>query len=205
MNEHIEASAGSNTVECYGSGAIAFHWIMFVLLVVVGALGLLHDSWPKRTHVFWINVHAILGVLLWLTLIARIWWRTRHAPPILPPEVGMLSHRLSTSVQLGLYALMFITPILGVVTFIWHARIFDFGLFQINFGIRSNRTIFEPTEDIHGYLAYAIFILAGIHTLAALWHQFVLHDGVLRRMWPGRNRSGPVKAVHTQTRITMVR
>jgi cytochrome b561 len=184
MNEHIETSAGSITVERYGSGAIAFHWIMAFLVVVVGTLGLLHDSWPKRTHLFWINVHAILGLLLWLTLIARFWWRMRHAPPNWPPEVGTLSRRLSTSVHLGLYALMFITPIVGVVTFIWHGRIFDFGLFQINFGIRSNRTIFEPTEDIHGYLAYAIFALAGIHMLAALWHQFVLRDRVLGRMWP---------------------
>jgi cytochrome b561 len=37
--------------------------------------------------------------------------------------------------------------------------------------------------DIHGYLAYGLFAVAGIHAQAALWHQFVLHDGVLRRMW----------------------
>ncbi len=191
LNQHFDPSPGLNTAERYDSGAIAFHWIMFILLVVVGTLGLLHDSWPKRTHVFWINVHAILGLLLWLTLIARFWWRMRHAPPILPLEVGRLSRRLSNPVHLGLYALMFITPIVGLVTFIWHGRIFDFGLFQINFGIPSDRTIFEPTEDVHGYLAYAIFALAGIHILAALWHQFILHDGLLRRMWPGRNRPGP--------------
>jgi cytochrome b561 len=186
MNEQVAASSSATTVERYGSGAIAFHWVMFLLLLVVGTLGLLHDSWPKRTHLFWINVHAILGLLLWLTLIARFWWRMRHAPPILPLDVGSLSRRLSTPVHLSLYALMFITPIVGLVTFIWHGRIFDFGLFHINFGIPSNRAIFEPTEDIHGYLAYSIFALAGIHTLAALWHQFILHDGVLRRMWPGR-------------------
>ena len=39
----------------YGSGAIAFHWSMFVLVVVVGILGLLHDDWPKQTQAFWIN------------------------------------------------------------------------------------------------------------------------------------------------------
>jgi cytochrome b561 len=68
--------------------------------------------------------------------------------------------------------------------------VFDFGLFQLDFGIKKNRAIFHPTEDIHGYLAYALFGLAGLHALAALWHQFVLHDGVLRRMWlPGEPRS----------------
>lgn len=185
LNEQGDASPGLNTAARYGLGAIAFHWIVFLLLVVVGTLGLLHDSWPKQSHVFWINMHAILGLLLWLTLLARFWWRMRHAPPILPVEVGSLSRRLSNFVHFGLYALMFITPIVGLVTFIWHGRIFDFGLFHLNFGIPSNRAIFEPTEDIHGYLAYAIFALAGIHMLTALWHQFILHDGLLRRMWPG--------------------
>lgn len=183
MNEHAETPASAYT-ERYGSGAVAFHWFMFVLVVVVGTLGLLHDSWPKQTHVFWINVHAILGLLLWLTLIARYWWRVRHAPPSLPPQTGALSRRLSTPVHLALYALMFIIPIVGMVTFIWHGRILDFGLFRIDFGIPSNRAIFKPTENIHGYLAYALFALAGIHILAALWHRFVLHDGVLGRMWP---------------------
>jgi cytochrome b561 len=188
-NEHADPTVPSNTAGRYGSGAIAFHWIMFLLLILVGALGLLHESWPNRTHVFWINVHAISGLLLWLTLIARFWWRMLHDPPALTLDVGTCSRRLSIPVHLGLYALMFITPIVGVVTFIWHGRIFDFGLFQLNFRVRADRTIFEPTEDIHGYLAYALFALAGIHTVAALWHQFILRDRVLGRMWPRRDQS----------------
>ena len=167
----------------YRSGAIAFHWGMFLLVVIVGALGLLHDSWPKSLHVFWINIHALLGILLWLVLIARFGYRLRHTPPALPAAVGSLALRFSSPVHLMLYAVLFITPILGFVTFIYHGRVFDLGLFQVDFGIQKDRAIFEPTEDVHGYLAYAIFALAGLHALAALWHQFVLRDGVLGRMW----------------------
>jgi cytochrome b561 len=57
-------------------------------------------------------------------------------------------------------------------------------MFQIDPGIQKNRAIFHPTEDLHGYLAYALFTLASLHALAALWHHFHLRDGVLRRMWP---------------------
>lgn len=168
----------------YGSGAIAFHWVTAVLIVWVGILGLLHDSWPKRTQAFWINIHALFGLVVWVLVIARFWWRSRHLPPRLPPEAGEFSRRLSGPVHWLLYALLFVIPIIGIVTFIWHGRVFDLGLFQVNFGIRSNRAIFHPTEDIHGYLAYALFALAGLHAAAALWHHFVRRDGVLRRMWP---------------------
>jgi cytochrome b561 len=84
---------------------------------------------------------------------------------------------------------MFLIPIVGVVTFIYHGRIFDFYFFQIDPGVKKNHAIFGPTEDIHGYLAYGLFALAGLHALAALWHRFYLHDGVLQRMWPFGGRS----------------
>ena len=170
----------------YRNGAVAFHWAMFVLVVIVGVLGLLHDSWPKQTQAFWINVHALIGILLWVVLIARFGYRFRHSPPTLPLDIGAFSRRCSSPVHLALYALMFVIPIIGFVTFIYHGRIFHFGLFDLNFGIKKNRAIFEPTEDIHGYLAYALFALAALNALAALWHYFIRHDGVLERMWPAR-------------------
>jgi cytochrome b561 len=122
-------------------------------------------------------------------LIGRFWWRRRHPPPALPLTVGAFSRKFSRPVHLTLYGLLFVIPLIGIVTFIWHGRAFDFGLFRVDFGVRSNRAVFHPTEDIHGYLAYALFALAGIHALAALWHHFVRHDEILRRMWPRPHRN----------------
>ncbi len=174
---------GSAEIGRYGPVAIAFHWTMALLVVCVGVLGLLHDSWPKATQSYWINFHAVAGLLLWSLGLARIFWRLTHRPPDLPPHVGEFSRRWSRPVHVLLYLLLVIIPVFGVVTFIWHGRVFDFGLFQWNPGIAKNRAVFHPTEDIHGYLAYALFSLAGVHALAALWHHFVRHDGVLARMW----------------------
>ncbi len=176
--------ATPGTSATYGMGAVAFHWSAVVLIVVVGVLGLLHDSWPRSTQTFWINIHALIGLALWILIMARLWWRSTHRPPDLPPHVGEFSRRLSYPVHLLLYVLLLVIPIFGIVTFIWHGRVFDFGLFQVDFGVRRNRAIFHPTEDIHGYLAYTLFGLAGLHILAALWHQYVRRDGVLQRMWP---------------------
>src|ERR1700742_4874947 len=56
----------------YGNAAVTFHWLTVVFVVIVGILGLLHDDWPKQTQSFWINIHALLGTLLYLLLIARM-------------------------------------------------------------------------------------------------------------------------------------
>jgi cytochrome b561 len=187
--DSLESSHPLQPAGHYRLGAIAFHWAMFVLVVIVGVLGLLHDSWPRQTQTFWINVHALIGIALWLVLLARFGYRLRHSPPPLPSDIGAFSRRLSSPVHFALYALMFAIPIVGFVSFIYHGRVLHFGLFDLNSGIQKNPAIFEPTEDIHGYLAYALFALAGLHALAALWHHLVLHDGVLARIWRPRRES----------------
>lgn len=183
-SEAPESEAG------YGNVAIFIHWIVAVLVVIVGILGLLHDSWPHATQAKWINIHAMIGLAVSALMIVRLAWRLSHRPPVLPQDAGAWSRRLSSPVHLLMYLLLFVIPVFGIVTFIWHGRVFDFGLFRIDPGVRSDRTIFHPTEDIHGYLAYALFGLIGLHVLAALWHHFVRRDRVLLRMWP-RDRIAP--------------
>jgi cytochrome b561 len=170
--------------ERYGFWAIVMHWTLFALLVGVGTLGLLHDSWPKHSQAFWINIHAVSGLTLWVLLVLRFCARLIRPPPPPPADFGRTLRRVAHAVHLAMYGLLFVIPIVGAITFIWHGRALDLGLLQVNFGVAKDRAIFEPTEDIHGYLAYAVFALAIAHALAALWHHFVKHDGVLRRMWP---------------------
>lgn len=182
-SSEVLPTSSAGAAQRYGAWAITAHWTLFVLLVVVGILGLLHDSWPKHSQAFWINVHALFGLSLWILLILRFAGRLNNPPPP-PADSSIASAKLARAVHLALYALLFIIPIFGIVTFIWHGRSLDLGLVQLNFGVAKNPAIFEPTEDIHGYLAYGAFGLAAAHAVAALWHHFIKHDGVLRRMWP---------------------
>ena len=84
-----------------------------------------------------------------------------------------------------MYTLMLLTPTVGIVAYVWHGKSFDYGLFQLNFGVPSNPPVFRSAEEIHQLLAYALFALAGLHVLGALWHQYIRRDGVLLRILPG--------------------
>ena len=145
----------------YDGMAMAFHWASFLLIAFVASLGLRFDSMARAEQPFWINIHALVGLL-----------------------VLALALRLSGPTHFLLYGLMIVIPLIGIVAFVWHGRAFEFGVMRIDFGIKSDRTVFHPAEDVHGLLAYGLFALVGLHVLAAFWHQYLRRDGVLSRMLP---------------------
>jgi cytochrome b561 len=186
--------AAPSAVRRYGPVALSLHWIMAALILFSGILGLLLDDWPKASKLFWINIHAQVGLLVLVLLLARIWWRRTHTPPELPPEVGEISRRVSHPAHLLIYVLMLITPLVGIVAFVWHARVLDFGLFSIDFGVKSNGPVYHQAEDIHLWLTYGLFALVAGHAVAALWHHYVSRDTVLLRMLPARFSPSPASS-----------
>jgi len=169
----------------YSPLAMTLHWVMAALILFAVVHGLLLDAWPRDSKVASINIHAQSGVLVLVLLMARIWWRRRHAPPPLPPQVSEFSRRAAHPVHMLIYVLMLVVPLVGIVAFVWHARVLDFGLFAISFGVKSNGAVYHPAEDIHLWLTYTLLALVGGHAAAALWHHFISRDTVLRRMLPG--------------------
>ena len=178
------ASKGRAAPTRYGSAAIAFHWIAAALIVFLGTLGLLFDDIPREARPFWINVHGCVGLVYFALVIARLAWRSAHRPPDLPSNIGAFDRSMSAAAHHALYALMLLIPVFGVVAYVWHGRVFDYGLFQLNFGVQMNREVFKPAETIHQFLAYGLFVLAGLHVLAALYHHLVRRNGILLRMMP---------------------
>ena len=171
--------------ERYGAGAIAVHWTAAALILFLGVLGLAFGYIPREPRPFWINLHGTVGLVYFVLVIARILWRASPPAPDLPPDIDALTRRASAGTHHLLYVLMLITPVVGIVAYIWHGRAFDCGLFQLDFGVASNRDVFHPAEEIHQWLAYALFALAALHMAGALWHHYVRRDGVLMRMMPG--------------------
>jgi cytochrome b561 len=176
--------AAPSAIPRYTPVAMALHWIMAALVLFAGIFGLLLDDWPKATRMFWINVHVQVGVLILVLLMARLWWRRIHSPPPLPPELGEISLRLSNPAHRLIYVLMLVTPLVGIVALVWHARAFDFGFFTIDFGVKANKPVYERAEDIHLWLTYGLFGLVAGHAVVALWHHFISRNTVMLRMLP---------------------
>jgi cytochrome b561 len=48
----------------------------------------------------------------------------------------------------------------------------------------------EACSVIHLIASWGLVIVIGVHLAATLYHQWVLRDGLLQRMWPTSGRRG---------------
>jgi len=166
----------------YDAVAVGLHWGIAALIAVAFVLGLTVDEFPKAYEGAVVNTHTLIGLAVILLSLARIGWRLIHRAPPLPGGSGRIVEAASKLVHVLLYILMIAVPLIGIPTLLYRGRGIDFGIFQLAPLVSRVPEIFRPLTEIHELTAYALVLLAGGHILAALYHQFVLRDGLVDRM-----------------------
>ncbi len=152
----------------YSRLQIVLHWLVFALITfqfvahggIEGAWEVFEETGTKDPGILaFAHIGAGIGVLVFavLRLILR---RTSGVPP-LPAGGPDWVERASHWTHVSLYALMILTPLSGMAA--WGG------------GIR-------PAAEAHEVLKSLLLALVALHVVAALWHQFVLRDGLLTRM-----------------------
>jgi len=170
-----------DTPDRYGTLTRLIHWTM-ALIIVLQFLKLgdrVNDGehWIGQTIV---PLHGSLGILLFVLLTVRLVWSIgqRGQRPLYD---GL--HRILVKAGHGLlYLCMILMPLSGM------ARPLGAGYGLKMFGNQLVEGTGQKTEwllafsQIHAPLAWLFVALVTGHVLAALYHQFVLKDGTLRRM-----------------------
>ncbi|MCO5092803.1 cytochrome b [Bosea sp. (in: a-proteobacteria)] len=168
----------------YDAVSRRLHWFMAALIALAFVLGLTIDAFPKDWKPVALETHKIAGIAALLLLIVRFGWRLTHRMPAQAesPAVLALAARAGHA---ALYVLMLIVPVIGLIYAIRRGQGFDFGLFSLPpLQAPEPRAVIRPLRERHEWAAYALIALAGLHTLAALWHHFVRKDDTLQRMLP---------------------
>lgn len=131
-------------------------------------------------------LHVSLGLVLILVLAWRIGWRIGPSRRLPPADTGWVEVA-ARGVHYLLYALLICLVIAGLFNRWLHGDPMTFfGLFTIPSPVAKDKDWAGIVNGVHGWLADAILILAGLHAAAALFHHFVMRDDVLLRMIPGR-------------------
>ena len=169
----------------YTATAIALHWVVAALLVAGIGIGLVMTGLPNGiTKLKLYNWHKWLGASVLALTLLRLAWRLGHAPPPLPPMAAW-QRRAAATLQAALYALCLAVPLLG-----WaYSSALGFplvwlGVLPLPDWVPQDRALAQALKPWHAAGAWLLVLLAGGHVAAALKHQWLDRDGLLRRMAP---------------------
>jgi cytochrome b561 len=180
----------------YDGFLIALHWATAVLVVVLYSLAQLWSFFGKPTSTELVNVHISLGMLLAGVLLLRIFWRMSFATRLPAMQAGPMELAVKFGHAL-LYLLLVAVVGLGFVMH-WAAdgQLSFFGLFSIPSPFLVNHALGHQLVFFHFWAATGLIIVAVGHAFMALFHHYVLRDGVLQRMLPVRRLHRFFRVMH---------
>ena len=170
----------------YGRVAQLLHWATAALVLAAFLYG---PGGPEAgvysaSRDFDRRLHETLGSAVFVLVVVRVIWRLFDRRPEAAP-VSRWMTMAAVAVQLVLYLLLFAVPVSAIVgAWLEGHPVAWLGGLAIDSPIATSHALGAAIATMHTWLGDAILWVAGLHALAALYHQFILKDGVLGSMLP---------------------
>jgi cytochrome b561 len=116
--------------------------------------------------------HVSLGLILLGLMIVRFSWRAVNVNPLESYKTATWQKYLSTSVHWFLYIVIIVQCLIGVCQMMTHSKpllVFDVLIIE-PVAFRYDGVI-ELFNDVHKRFANLIYVVIGLHVLAAIYHQ----------------------------------
>ena len=173
--------------ERYTKTAIAFHWLIALLIIGAFTMGLVMTDIPgiTPTKLKYYSWHKWAGVTVLALAALRLLWRLTHAAPPYPAHMPVWQKSAANALHSLLYVCMFAVPLSGYfytlsagIPVVW------FGVIELPVLIGANPELKPVLKGLHYWLNMTMATAVALHVAAALKHQFIDRDGVLKRMLP---------------------
>ncbi|XLZ69180.1 cytochrome b [Massilia sp. SR12] len=171
----------------YTKPAILLHWLIALLIIAAFLLGVVMTDIPglTPTKLKYYSWHKWLGISVLALAAIRLLWRLNQRPPALPVSMTQSQKKAAEAGHWFLYILMFAVPISGYLyTTAAGVPVVYLGLFQIPSLFEASPALKAALKPVHYWLNMLLAAVVIGHVLAALKHQFIDKDGLLKRMLP---------------------
>lgn len=176
-----------NTDDRWGTVSQSLHWLIVVLILGLGVVGLIMDELPKTPKYFWVyTMHKSFGITVLALMLVRLGWRVYAGAP--KPVAGTpgWQHAVASLTHFLLYALALGIPLSGwLYDSASGLRPFKFfGLFAMPKLVAPDDALKALTHELHEWGFWLLIALVAAHAGAALYHHLFQHDATLARMLP---------------------
>lgn len=172
----------------YHPVTIILHWVLALALVGIFCFGVYMADLPfSPTRLKLFNWHKWAGISILALSALRLLWRLSHPAPALPapivqamPDWQLKAHHAT---HVALYVLFFVVPLIGwAYTSAAGFPVVLFGQIPLPDLLSPDKQLAALIKPWHQISAYALAALVLLHVAAALKHQLIDRDGLIKRM-----------------------
>jgi len=185
-----------NTAQRWGSMSKSLHWLIALLILALGIVGLTMGELPKTPKYFWVyTLHKSIGITVLVLVALRLGWRLYAGAPEAVAGTPSWQERIASFTHWLLYALMFALPLSGwLYDSASGLRPFKlFGLVEMPKLVAPSEQASQVSHAIHEWGFWALILLVLAHAGAALFHHIHQRDATLARMLPQGWLNAPQK------------
>lgn len=163
----------------YSKRTALMHWVIFVLIIIAFYLGHeVAESQDTANKLAMYPAHFLIGDLILLLTLVRIWFRKKDGAPA-DANTNPMLNKVAALTHLGLNLTVLATAISGFITVVTSGLI---AAFKANDPDLVPDFHHVPAKEFHELFIGILVLLAVFHIAAALYHQFVVKDNLLRRI-----------------------
>ncbi|MBK9779133.1 MAG: cytochrome b/b6 domain-containing protein [Anaerolineales bacterium] len=164
---------------------VTLHWLVVLLVVAAFVMGKFMSGLPNDANKLApLALHMGVGIFTLVVIVTRFITRMKLPKPEHVTAGNAFFDWIGKAVHYVLYLLVFLTAVSGM------SLSMQAGLVPIVFGGSSYplpADFFDFTARmLHGFIVPALLLLVLLHVGAAFYHQFMLKDNLLARMWYGK-------------------
>ena len=170
----------------YTAPAIAFHWLLAVLIIASFAFGLYMVELPfSPGRIKQYNWHKWAGITILALSALRLLWRLSHPPPAPGIPMPLWQLRASQATHGLMYGLFFAAPLAGwAYSSAAGFPVVYFSQLALPDLVSRDADLAAILKFVHRVLTYSLAALVGLHVLAALKHHFLERNRLLDRINP---------------------
>ncbi|MPS35399.1 cytochrome b [Stenotrophomonas acidaminiphila] len=176
-----------NTPDRWGSVSKSLHWLIALLILALGIVGLLMGELPKTPKYFWVyTAHKSIGITVLVLVVLRLLWRLYAGAPRPVPGTPGWQERIAGATHWLLYVMMFAIPLSGwLYDSASGLRPFKlFGLLEMPKLVAPDERAAQLSHAFHEWGFWALILVVLAHAGAALYHHLQQRDATLVRMLP---------------------
>ncbi|MCL7713452.1 cytochrome b [Stenotrophomonas mori] len=176
-----------NPPDRWGGVSTGLHWLIALLILLLGIVGLTMGELPRTPKYFWVyTTHKSLGISVLILVALRVVWRLYAGAPRPLPGTPGWQRRIATATHVLLYLLMFALPLSGwLYDSASGLRPFRlFGLLEMPKLSAPDDLLAQLAHGVHEWGFWLLILAVLAHAAAAFYHHLHQRDATLARMLP---------------------